>query len=187
MTPIAAITLSTTSSAVVAVSSRANHAPPGAVDRRAAATATAVLPTPPGPRTSTSRCVSSSSRSTVQLEVATDELGADRRKVADRCLGCADGSSSTFATSSDSSCTRTCCSTLPQQRSRLEAELVGQPFANPLVGVQRIGLAPGAVEGRDQEHPQALLERELGDRPLRGRRSRRRGPRAAGAQRTPSR
>ncbi len=57
VTPVAAISMSRTSSAVVAPSSRASHTAPGSV--RPVAIATAVFPIPPGPTISTSRCSSS--------------------------------------------------------------------------------------------------------------------------------
>ncbi len=52
---------------------------------------------------------------------------------------------------------------LLQLRSGVEAELVGQAVADPLVGGQRVGLAAVPVQRGDQQHPQALLERVGGD------------------------
>ncbi len=43
-----------------------------------------------------------------------------------------------------------------------EAELVGERRANPPVRAERVGLSPCLVEGRDQQCPQAFLERLLG-------------------------
>ena len=50
---------------------------------------------------------------------------------------------------------------LLQLRSRVEAELVGQPVPDPLVRRQRIGLAAVAVQGDHQQRPQALAQRML--------------------------
>ena len=44
-------------------------------------------------------------------------------------------------------------------RARVKAELVGEVLANALVGSQRIGLPPCAVQRGDQQFPQGLLER----------------------------
>ncbi len=46
---------------------------------------------------------------------------------------------------------------LLQPRSRLEAELVGEPGADPLVRGERVGLAARPVERGDQQLPQPLL------------------------------
>ena len=83
----ATITASTTSSAVVAISSRTSHTPPGRRNVRAVAIATAVLPIPPGPTTTTSRSVAMRSETSAISPYATDELGRHRREVSDRQVG----------------------------------------------------------------------------------------------------
>ena len=55
---------------------------------------------------------------------------------------------------------------LLQPRSGIEPELVGQQRPDPLVRRQRVGLATRPVERRDQQRPQALLERVGGHRRL---------------------
>ena len=81
---------------------------------------------------------------------------------------------------------RICCSSSLQPRPGLEAELVGQPGPDALVGRQRVGLAARAVERGDQQLPQALLVRVRPPRPPPARRSRRLA-RAATAPRAGSR
>ena len=48
---------------------------------------------------------------------------------------------------------------LLERWSGVETELVGQHGPDPLVGRQRIGLSTRSVLRRDQQRPQALLER----------------------------
>ena len=55
---------------------------------------------------------------------------------------------------------------LLQGRPGVEAELVTQLGPDALVGRQRVGLPPGPVERRDEQLPQALMERVLRDRAL---------------------
>ena len=51
------------------------------------------------------------------------------------------------------SCTRICCSSCSQLRTRLETQLVGQPSPHALVGRKGIGLATLAVQRGDQAAP----------------------------------
>ena len=53
-----------------------------------------------------------------------------------------------------------------ESRPGVEAELVTQLGPDALVGGQRVGLPPGPVERRDEQLPQALMERVLRDRAL---------------------
>ena len=55
---------------------------------------------------------------------------------------------------------------LPQPLARLDAELLDQLAAGLLVGLQRVGLAVGAIQGEHQLRAQALAERVLGDQRL---------------------
>ena len=130
---------------------------------RAAAIASAVLPTPPGPTTTTSRCVASRSDRATSSAVATDELDGHRRQVADGVVPVdrdrrVPGGIERRVVDQD------LLLELLQLRAGFEAELVGQPIADPLVRGQGVGLAAAAVERGDQQHPQALLERVGGDR-----------------------
>ena len=76
---------------------------------------------------------------------------------------------------------------LLEPRTGIEAELVRQQGPDPLIRRQRVGLAPRAVERRDQQRPQALLERVRGRPPPPARRPGRRRRRAPGAPRAGSR
>ena len=139
----AAMTVSSTSSAVVAASRRASQTLPGSV--RPVAIASAVLPMPPGPTTSTSRCASQHPRERGDVVVAADELGLQRREVprrrgAERGVVLED-----------------LALELLQARARVEPEVLGEPRADALIGGERVGLAAGAVERGDQQRPQALL------------------------------
>ena len=55
---------------------------------------------------------------------------------------------------------------LDQRLARLQPELGGEQPARPLIGLERIRLAPRAVQSQHQLTPQPLLERMLGDEPL---------------------
>ena len=55
---------------------------------------------------------------------------------------------------------------LPQALARLQAELIYQRPAPFLVGLQRLGLPPGAVEGEHELSPEPFAERVLGDERL---------------------
>ena len=144
MTLSAAISVSRTSSAVVAASSRASQTPPGAsASLRPVAIATAVLPIPPGPTISTSRSSSEQLGERGDLGLAPDQLGRQRRQVPGRA-----------AARERRVLVEDLLLELLQPRPGLEAELVGQPGPDALVGRQRVGLAPRAVERGDQQLPQ---------------------------------
>ena len=144
----AAITVSRTSSAVCAASSRTSQTPPGTPDSaRPVAIATAVLPMPPGPTTSTSRPPSSSVGQDGDLLVASDQLRRQRRQVP----GLGGRRAECRVVVEDPPLE------LLQRRSGFEAELVGEPGADPLVRGQRVGLAARPVQRGDQQLPQPFL------------------------------
>ena len=184
----AATNVSTTSSAVAAVSSRANQTPPGptpsdALSARPVAIATAVFPTPPGPTISTSRsCASRSDTAATSASRPTSSADIDGRFPARRVRARALGPPSR-ATPSDGVVDQDLLLELLQLQSRVEAELVGQPVPDPLVRRQRVGLAAVAVQGDHQQRPQALAQRMQRARALRARRSRRRRRRDRAARR----
>ena len=171
LTPTDAITASTTSPALAAASSRTSHTVP--LSSLPVAIATAVLPMPPGPTTSTRRWPATSSASCAISVVAADELGLHRRQVSRRRRA------QRRVLLQDPELQ------LLQSGAGLEAELVGQRRADALVGRQRVALATGAVEGRDQQLPQWLAVGLGGDGRLDARRSPAR--RAAAAPRAASR
>jgi hypothetical protein len=53
-----------------------------------------------------------------------------------------------------------------QRVARLDAQLLSQELSGPLVGLQRLGLAPRAVQAQQQLLVQPLLQRVLGDERL---------------------
>ena len=55
---------------------------------------------------------------------------------------------------------------LTETGTGFEPQFVGEQRAHPLVGGERIGLAPGPVEGGDEQLPEHLVEGERGDRGL---------------------
>ena len=129
---------------------------------RAVAIARAVLPTPPGPTTTTSRCAESrSDRAASSASRPTSSTDSDGRLPAGPWS--AIGIVVRPAASSDASWVEDLLLELLQVRTGVEAELVGQAVANPLVGGQCIGLAAFPVQRGDQQHPQALLEGVSGD------------------------
>ena len=105
----------------------------------------------PGPVISTSRRLRNELGQRGDLAVAADELGQERRQVAGGRR--ASGAAQPRIVLEDPSLE------LLQPRSRLEPEVLGEPAPDPLIGGQRVGLAPGAVEGGDEQLPQPLLVR----------------------------
>ncbi len=127
------------------------------------AIASAVLPTPPGPTTTTSRCVESrSDRATSSASRPTSSTDSDGRLPTESCPSIG------IVVRTGGVERRVVGQDLPlellQLRTGVEAELVGQAVADPLVGGQCVGLAAIPVQRGDQQHPQALLEGMVGDR-----------------------
>ena len=184
---------SSTSSAVMALSSLASQTPSvptvlDAASMRPTAIATAVLPMPPGPTISTSRFSLSESDDRRHLDVAADELGRQRRQVARRphLMGLRrrerEGIDIEQRVLGQDPLLE-----LAAAGAGVETELVGQLGPDPLVGRQRVGLAPGSVQRGDQQLPQALLVRSGRHRRLQLADHARRARRAATAPRTGSR
>ena len=162
----AAMSTSTTSARVTVFSSRASQTASTASDassRRPTSRATAVLPIPPGPITSTSRSRDNSSASVSTSASRPTSSGRHRREVAPRSAGPV--GRCRHRTRRD--LLRKDVPLQPlESRPGVEAELVSQLGPDPLVGGQRVGLPPGPVERRDEQLPQALMERVLRDRAL---------------------
>jgi hypothetical protein len=55
---------------------------------------------------------------------------------------------------------------LLQRRARVDAQLLGQGLAGPSVGLQRLGLPAGAVQGQHEQPVQPLVQRMPGDEGL---------------------
>ena len=55
---------------------------------------------------------------------------------------------------------------IAQTVARVDAELVGEDFAYPVVGLERLGLLTTAVVGEHQQLPQPLAQRVIADVPL---------------------
>ena len=140
---------------------------------RTTSMAVRVLPTPAGPTSVTSRC-SPSSRADGREVVGASDQRSGQRRAGCRPPGPAVPAGRRAAASRAALCRRIWSSSAPQRLPRLDAELVDEQPAHPLVGGQRVGLATGAVQGGDQGGPQAFAQRMLVDAAIRARRSPRR-------------
>ena len=141
------MTASRTSSAVVAASSRASQTPPGRRgSARPVAMATRGLADPARP-------------DDLDEPPAARAARPARRSPSSRPTSSADSDGRFPARRGRAAPGRGRGPAARARRSRgpgLEAELVRQPGADPLVGRQRVGLAPRAVQRGDQQLPQAL-------------------------------
>ena len=139
-----------------------------AASRSAAATASLVLPVPPGPVRVTSRASSSQNSASISASsrvrpislVGGDGSTTSAREATVSCAALGDG-----AAASSGSCRRIAAFEGPQARARLDADLLHERVARAAIRLQRVRLASGAVEREDLMLAQALAEGVLGDQP----------------------
>ena len=164
VTPEAAINASTTSSAVVVVSSRASHTPPAPTspaDRRADRDRERRLADAARPHDLDEPSTREQLGERCQLGLPADEFHRHRRQVARRRL---ERSGRARADVQGVAVRQDLLLELLELRAGVEAEFVRQLAPDALVGRQRVGLASGPIQRGDQQLPQALLERMARDR-----------------------
>ena len=124
---------------------------------RAVSTASRLLPTPGGPVSVTRRCSCSSSATWRELVLAADERRRRRREVAAAPAADRDGGDRRVVREDR-------LLEPPELGPRLEPQLVGEHAPRLLEGLERVRLAPAAVERQHQLPPQPLAERVVRQR-----------------------